>query len=390
MNFPLGYPLLATTLARLVLNVVLRMFYPFLPTFSRSLGVPIEHVIRLLSLRSALAMSAPFFGRLHDRFGWPNIMLAAVIVLAAALSAMALWPGYTFFVVVLMLGMGAQFMFLPAQQAYLSELVPYAQRGRVIAISELAWSGALLTGVPLVGWLLAHAATPEAGLPRPFGMLALVSAAVAGMLWWALPRMAVSSGRRSTACFHWKPILTNSRVLAALVLGVLISGANENLNVVFAAWLEKSFGLALTALGLATGIIGAAELLGEGGVMALSDRLGKRRTIAIGVGLSTLTYLALPVLGRTLTGALAGLFLVYLTFEFAIVATLPLMTELAPVGRARVMSVNIAGLSLGRMLGALLGGVLLPLGIRATGIAAAGINVAALAVLLFWVREADG
>ena len=123
--------------------------------------------------------------------------------------------------------------------------------------------------------------------------------------------------------------------------------------------------------------------------MALSDRLGKRRTIALGVGLSTLAYLALPALGSTLPGALAGLFLVYLTFEFAIVATLPLMTELMPLARASVMSANIAGTSLGRMLGALLGGVLLPMGIGASGIAAAGINLVALAVLRLWVREND-
>ena len=65
------------------------------------------------------------------------------------------------------------------------------------------------------------------------------------------------------------------------------------------------------------------------------------------------------------------------------------MTELMPLARASVMSANIAGHSLGRMLGALLGGALLPLGIGASGIAAAGINLVALAVLLLWVREND-
>ena len=123
--------------------------------------------------------------------------------------------------------------------------------------------------------------------------------------------------------------------------------------------------------------------------MVISDRLGKRRTIALGVGLSTLAYLALPALGSTLPGALIGLFLVYLTFEFAFVATLPLMTELVPLARTSVMSANFAGLSLGRMLGALLGGALLPFGIGASGITAAGINIVALAVLLLWVREND-
>lgn len=135
------------------------------------------------------------------------------------------------------------------------------------------------------------------------------------------------------------------------------------------------------------GIIGAAELVGEGGVVLLSDRLGKRRTIALGIGLSTLAYLVLPAVGTSLAGSLIALFLVYFAFEFAIVANLPMVTELMPDARPSVMSANIAGQSLGRMLGALLGGVLLPLGIGVSGIAAAGINLVALVVLLLWVRE---
>ncbi|MEE3254618.1 MAG: MFS transporter, partial [Chloroflexota bacterium] len=70
-----------------------------------------------------------------------------------------------------------------------------------------------------------------------------------------------------------------------------------------------------------------------------------------------------------------------------VVAILPLMTELMPVARASVMSANIAGHSLGRMLGALMGGFLLPFGIGASGIAAAVLNILALVVLLLWVQE---
>jgi DHA1 family inner membrane transport protein len=186
---------------------------------------------------------------------------------------------------------------------------------------------------------------------------------------------------------HWKTVLSNRNVLAGLMLGVFTAGANESLNVVFASWLEVTFGMTLTAIGLATVVIGVADLLGEGGVIAFSDRYGKRRTVGWGIGLSVLSYLALPLLGTSQTGALLGLFLVYLTFEFAVVAILPLMTELMPVARASVMSANIAGHSLGRMLGALMGGFLLPFGIGASGIAAAVLNILALVVLLLWVQE---
>ena len=53
-------------------------------------------------------------------------------------------------------------------------------------------------------------------------------------------------------------------------------------------------------------------------------------------------------------GALVGLFLFYITFEYVMVSHIPLMTELVPSARATLLSFNLAGHSLGRMIGALL------------------------------------
>lgn len=382
----LSVQLIAITLARLMINVSLRMVYPFLPAFSRVMGVPIEKYIQLISLRSALGISAPIFGLLPDRFGRRNIMLAATIVLAAAAAAMALWPGNRIFVAFLLVSIGAYFLFYPSQQAYLSEQVPYRKRGRIIAIAEISWSASVVL-VMMVGWVMTRAASPEIGLSRVFSALALMCVVACVLLWRVLIRQPESRVSTSNLYLHWKTILNNRRVMVGVLPGILISGASESLSVVFAVWLEGSFALALTGLGVAMGIIGAAELVGEGGVVLLSDRLGKRRTIALGIGLSTLAYLVLPAVGTSLAGSLIALFLVYFAFEFAIVANLPMITELMPDARPSVMSANIAGQSLGRMLGALLGGVLLPLGIGVSGIAAAGINLVALVVLLWWVRE---
>jgi predicted MFS family arabinose efflux permease len=55
-----------------------------------------------------------------------------------------------------------------------------------------------------------------------------------------------------------------------------------------------------------------------------------------------------------MAGALFGLFLFYLTFEFALVSSVPLMTEVLPSARATVMAFTTASVSLGRALGALI------------------------------------
>jgi MFS transporter, DHA1 family, inner membrane transport protein len=176
-------------------------------------------------------------------------------------------------------------------------------------------------------------------------------------------------------------------VLAAAALGLLVGGANEIFNVVYAAWLEQSFGLTVAQLGLTAGVIGAAELVGELLVMGLVDRLGKRRAVAAGLLVSALAYAVIPFTGGRLPLALGGLFFIFLAFEFTLVGSLPLLTEQVPEARFRVMSLNGALHAGGRMLGALLGTALFPLGIIWSGLAAALCNLLALALIVFFVRE---
>jgi predicted MFS family arabinose efflux permease len=62
----------------------------------------------------------------------------------------------------------------------------------------------------------------------------------------------------------------------------------------------------------------------------------------------------LPIIGRTELGALIGLFLFYITFEYFVVSHIPLMSEVMPEARATLLSFNLTGHSLGRVIGALL------------------------------------
>jgi predicted MFS family arabinose efflux permease len=168
---------------------------------------------------------------------------------------------------------------------------------------------------------------------------------------------------------------------------MFISLSNETIGIVFGAWMEDAFGLKIAALGAASAVIGLSELGGEGLVATIVDKLGKRRAIAVGIALNTLVSLLLPLLDFSVTGALVGLFFFYITFEFALVSAIPLMTELVPQARATLMAGNVAALSAGRMVGALLGPLLFEVGILANGTAAAVFDVLALVTLLMFVRQ---
>jgi predicted MFS family arabinose efflux permease len=176
------------------------------------------------------------------------------------------------------------------------------------------------------------------------------------------------------------------RGLPLLALTWLMTLANENVFIVYGAWLESEFSLALVAIGLASLVISVAELIAEFTSAGLVDRLGKRRSVLIGLIFSVAAYLALPVLSNQLAGALAGIALMFLTFEFSIVASIPLISEIAPAARGTMLALNVSAAALGRMAGSLTGPRLWSAeGLVGVALVSAGLSIAA--TLILWTTR---
>jgi DHA1 family inner membrane transport protein len=202
-------------------------------------------------------------------------------------------------------------------------------------------------------------------------------------LYYVLPREELHQPRQNGTISSFRVVLASATALAGISIGLLVDAGNELVNLTFGVWLEDSFGLKILALSAAAAVIGLAELGGEGLVAGFSDRMGKPRAIALGLAANCLAALLLPLLGRSTPGALLGLFLYYITFEFTLVSTIPMMTEVLPAARATLMAFNIAGFSLGRALGALLAVPLYGYGFWVVAVGAAVFNLAALGALRF-------
>ncbi len=367
---------------RTVINTGFRMVYPFLPAIARGLGVRVESVALAVTARSGLGLLAPLFGTVADTRGRRTAMLLALCLYAGGMALVAAWPTYAAFLAALLITAAGKIVFDSAMQAFLGDRVDYGRRGRVIAITEIGWSGAFLIGMPITGWLIARA-----GWSAPFPWLAGLSLIAALCLWRLLPREAPAAQARRSLWQGMRTVLTHRPALAGLAVSLLISAANELVNIVYGVWMEGSFGLHVAALGAASAVIGMSELVGEGMVAALADRLGKRTAVALGIALSASASLALPLLGRTLAFSLVGLFLFYVCFEFTLVTGISLMTELVPGARATVMAGNLSAHALGRAAGATLGPLLFAAGIGANGAVAALFNAVAIVLLLGFVRE---
>jgi len=173
-----------------------------------------------------------------------------------------------------------------------------------------------------------------------------------------------------------------------LMLGLLISTANDALFVIYGVWLEQSFGLSLVQIGLGTVAIGVAELGGEFMTALLADRYGKKQVLLLGLALGALGYLLLPWFGARLVPALAWLFFIFLSVEFTIVTALSLATEVLPDHRGTMMAGFLAAAGLGRMAGALSGGLLWNAGgIVMVSLIASGLNASALAMVGLYFKE---
>jgi predicted MFS family arabinose efflux permease len=168
---------------------------------------------------------------------------------------------------------------------------------------------------------------------------------------------------------------------------VLICAANQMVNAVFGVWLNQSFGLQITALGGASFVIGISELLGEGGVTALADRMGTKRAVLLGLIGSVVSSLLLPVLGVSTPGAYLGLFLFYLGFEFTIVSLIPVMSGMLPEARGTVMALGIASANLGRGFGSLPAAPLFLRGFWLNAMAAAVLNLLAIFFIRYMMRS---
>jgi predicted MFS family arabinose efflux permease len=379
-NLPLQVGVAA--FGRLLINTARRFPYTFAPALSRGLGVPLSDITSLIAVNQVSGILGPFLGPLSDRWGYRVMMLTGLSVFAVGMIASGAIPLYIMLLLAMLLAGIGKSMFDPALQSYVGDRVPYQRRGMAMGLIELSWSGAALIGIPLTGLLIAWF-----GWRAPFFVLGGLLLFVIAVLGVVLPRggrATIAPGQRLQISQAWRLVFKSRAALGVLAYSFFSNMANDNLFVIHGEWLEESFALSVVALGTAAIVIGVAELGGELLTATVSDRLGLKQAVLVGALLTTVNYALLPFIGQTLPLALAGLFVLFLIFEFTVVTLLSLITELLPQARATLFSALLAITGLGRAAGALAGGEVWSWGqLPAIGLISALFSLIAF-TFLFW------
>jgi DHA1 family inner membrane transport protein len=390
MKFPLVQQIIAVMFFRLLLNTGRRFIYPFAPALSRGLDVPLAAITSIIATSQMTSLLGLFSGPLADRIGYRFMMRAGLALLAVGMLLCGLLPTYWPVFVGLVVASFGKTIFDPAIQAFIGRNVPYARRGRVIGAVEMAWAGSTLIGIPALGLIIENV-----GLNNAFYILAFL-----GAIGWIFISRVIPPDEPNIDSKHerigvrtsLKQLVQTRPAAGMLAFGFWISIANDSLFVVYGAWFEQDFLVSLVTLGFSTVAIGAAELLGESLTSIFADRLGLKRAVILGLCLAICAYLLLPFIGSTLPLAMAGMFCVFLAFEFTIVSSFSLTTELMPKSRATMMSGFYATAGVGRMIGVLVGGLLWKVGgITAVAWTSAGFTFIGLLSLVWglhgWRRE---
>ena len=367
------------TLARLIVNTGHRLVSPFLPVIARGLGVPLESAGVLIAARSAATMATPAIvtmGRRYDR----RALIQVGLVMFAIGSGIAALVGVYAGVMVgfVLMGLGKA-LFDVSGQAYLSDRTPYEQRARWLGFFEATWAGGFLIGAPAVGWVIANRGWEDAYLILAVLVVVITVASV-----WMVQADHPEMGDRG------RLILSRSAA-ALLVVVAALSGGSEMVTLVLGAWLEDTFLVALAAIAGLASLIGVAEITGAFSTAAFTDRLGKKRAVLLGLVINGIGYATMAMAGDVLAIGIVGSLIAFAGFEFTIISSFPLASELAPGGRARYLAWLVVAIGLGRVIAGLAAPrVFTTMGFSANATIGIICNLVAIFVLWTLITEPEG
>lgn len=352
-------------------------FVMILPLFARrfsEFGAGVE-LLGTSVMAGALAgtLAAPFMGALADRFGRRLLVLGS---LAAYILAFA---GYLFassaLAFVLLRALAGAFTagLVPAVIGIVADLSPVDRRAQWIGIvsggASVGWiAGPILGGLFYDRWGYSTAIIVSI-------LMAIVTFLTA---FFTVPETRRTKGslvkdlapttspyESGSLKFAWQNLQTTSpcslpalAVLLCISFAVMFAWAFIEPNFMFYAYDE--LGWTTSMLGLVMSTFGVAMMLGEFGLSHMSDRLGRKPVIVLGVLLFSAQFIGLAFFRSyiwiSVSFVIAGLG--NALFEPALSASVLDMT--ASEHQARIQGIKAAAGSLGNILGPALAVVLAP------------------------------
>lgn len=316
--------LLPFTLTRIAANTCYRFAPPFIAIIAgnaQGFDVSITRVGLVISISELAGFLAPLLGTFVDRVSRRVSTATGLFGSFIGIMMMAAAPNLVVLCVGLTLLNLLKSCFDLGMAAWISDRVPYAQRGRVVGITETSWALSLLLGVSALGLITAATSWRIA--------CALGGVAIAVCAFWLDYRIRVSGevvAKPNTPLLIAGPAITRAWLVPVSMFGLM--GGSQCLFVTFGAWLADDFNFGASGIAAVGFALGAGELLSSISSAKLTDRLGKERSVALGAALMMPSALVLAGFDSVLLIGLLALAIFIVGFEYAVVSMLPIATNL--------------------------------------------------------------
>lgn len=381
-------------------NLFVRFPYVFITQIAKGLGVDVRDLTFVFGARELGGLIAPLTGRLVDR-GHITRVVGAGGVIAGLSCVAASTTHFGLFVIVMVIGGAAKISIDLAQNAWIGHHVPLERRGRVIGVIEMTWAGAFLVGIPLLafiidshGWRAAFVVTgPAMALAAIVSARQLHRTAAPVIGESALSPDDVPVLRDPPATSDHSPARGKAR--SRLRTGVWVFCFLQPMAqmLIFAVngdWFAQSLELSTWALGIATLMLGIAELVGTIITVWLTDRVGPVRCGMWGMALAVPPLAAIALVGTNAVVAIGLMFLMDVAIEFAFVAVLPIVSELDVDNRGKALSHVFVLIMVARAIGSGIAGIIYTAGGFNASIVAACLACLGAAAAMAWGRTGTG
>jgi predicted MFS family arabinose efflux permease len=329
-------------LAKLGANSAYRFAPPFLATIAADLHASLPAVGAALAVGELGGLTAPLLTRIATRLTRRSAICLGLLGVSIAASGCALSQNAVELGICLAVLTMTKIVFDVGVVAWLSDRVPYLQRGRVIGLTETAWAGGLLIGVVVMGLV-----TGVSSWRWGYALAVVCLIALSALLRARLPNEAPAT-RPVRKHDHVKPRLGKGWWI--IIATLTLTAAAQSVFVTFGTWLKDGFGFTDTNLALVIFGLGAVELMATSSMIRFSDRWGKQRSAMVGAALVVPCGVGLAISSNHVFIALPLLAMYIGAFEFAIVSALPLASNLVPEHPSVGLGLMVAGGTLGRAL----------------------------------------
>lgn len=284
--------LLLMTLAMIIANTAGMMFFPLLPLYLEDLGASVQQVGLFFTLQVILALTSRIFGGwVSDHTGrLPTIALGGMSGVIGYLG-FTLAPTWQWVFIGALFGEISASLVAPSYQAYVAEQAPEGKTSSTFGLVNGLFAICMIIG-PLLGGFIADR----------FGFKTLLWTATAIYATASVMRLWMARGTRFKAGnLRPRELVQDIRGMVALLLGgglltwlFVVDGlidATGQMSLPFAPKYITEFGdINKSAFGALMALMNLVSALMMWPSGMLADRIGERRVIALGAGVTVIAW----------------------------------------------------------------------------------------------------